>query len=131
MPARRQFSDAYVLNKEIRLSDLTEVKFENTINRGNCMANPRQIERVVPGIKFETVIVYNIEDIKEVNRDLEKLAEGFKLLQLDYLGGHGSRGSGRVSFSNFEIEVIGNDEISGDDIKALFKEVEEYELLHI
>ena len=95
------------------------------------MANPRQIERVVPGIKFETVIVYNIEDMKEVNRDLEKLAEGFKLLQLDYLGGHGSRGSGRVSFSNFEIEVIGNDEISGDDIKALFKEVEEYELLHI
>ena len=131
MPARLQFSDAYVLNKDIRLSDLTEVKFENTINRGNCMANPRQIERVVPGIKFETVIVYNIEDMKEVNRDLEKLAEGFKLLQLDYLGGHGSRGSGRVSFSNFEIEVIGNDEISGDDIKALFKEVEEYELLHI
>lgn len=130
-PARLQFSDAYVSDKKIKLSDLTEVKFENTINRGSCQANPRQIERVVPGISFETVIVYNIEEPDEVKRDLEMLAKGFKLLQLDYLGGHGSRGSGRVSFNNFQIEVIENDKISSDDIKALFKEVEEYELLHI
>ena len=130
-PARLQFSDAYVCDKTIKLSNLTEVKFENTINRGNCMANPRQIERVVPGIKFETVIVYNIEENSEVKRDMEMLAKGFKLLQLDYLGGHGSRGSGRVSFNNFNIEVIENDTISSDDIKTLFKEVEEYELLHI
>lgn len=130
-PARLQFSDAYVCDKTIKLSNLTEVKFENTINRGNCMANPRQIERVVPGIKFETVIVYNIEENSEAKRDMEMLAKGFKLLQLDYLGGHGSRGSGRVSFNNFNIEVIENDTISSDDIKTLFKEVEEYELLHI
>ena len=129
--ARLQFSDAYVCDKTIKLSNLTEVKFENTINRGNCMANPRQIERVVPGIKFETVIVYNIEENSEAKRDMEMLAKGFKLLQLDYLGGHGSRGSGRVSFNNFNIEVIENDTISSDDIKTLFKEVEEYELLHI
>ena len=130
-PARLQFSDAYVCDKTIKLSNLTEVKFENTINRGNCMANPRQIERVVPGIKFETVIVYNIEENSEAKRDMEMLAKGFKLLQLDYLGGHGSRGSGRVSFNNFNIKVIENDTISSDDIKTLFKEVEEYELLHI
>ena len=130
-PARLQFSDAYIADKNIKLSDLTEVKFENTINRGNCMANPRQIERVVPGVKFEVVMVYNIENPEETERDLKTLAKGLKLLQLDYLGGHGSRGSGRVSFSNFRIEIIENSPKSSDDIKSLFKEVEEYELLHI
>ena len=130
-PARLQFSDAYVCDKTIKLSNLTEVKFENTINRGNCMANPRQIERVVPGIKFETVIVYNIEENSEAKRDMEMLAKGFKLLQLDYLGGHGSRGSGRVSFKNFNIEVVENDTIRADEVKAMFKDVEEYDILHL
>lgn len=36
-----------------------------------------------------------------MKEDLTVLADGFRLLQLDYLGGHGSRGYGRVSFSGF------------------------------
>ena len=130
-PARLQFSDAYIIDKKIKLSDLTEVKFENTINRGNCVANPRQIERVVPGVSFETVMVYNIENTDEIKRDLEMLAKACKLLQLDYLGGHGSRGSGRVSFKNFNIEVVENDTIRADEVKAMFKDVEEYDILHL
>ena len=39
--------------------------------------------------------------IKKEKSDLALLAKGLKLLQLDYLGGHGSRGYGRVSFSGF------------------------------
>ena len=31
---------------------LTEVKTENAISRSNSVANPRQIERVNPGVKF-------------------------------------------------------------------------------
>ena len=31
------------------------------------------------------------------------LSKAMKLLQLDYLGGHGSRGNGRVSFQNFQV----------------------------
>ena len=31
----------------------TEVKFENTINRLTAVANPRQIERVIRGCKFD------------------------------------------------------------------------------
>ena len=34
-------------------SGLTEVKFENTINRLTAIANPRQIERVVRGSELE------------------------------------------------------------------------------
>ena len=67
------------------------MKFENVINRATSVANPRQIERVPRGMTFDFQLVYNIEDESELAEDMEILAEGFRLLQLDYLGGHGSR----------------------------------------
>lgn len=129
--ARLQFSDAYITDVKTKLNALTEVKFENTINRGTCKANPRQIERVVAGTVFDVVIVYNIEELDEIIPDMQLLALGLKLLQYDYLGGHGSRGSGRVSFNNFSFKPIENDEIDTEKLKEVFKEVEEYELLRI
>ena len=54
-------------------------------------ANPRQIERVVPETKFDFQIVYNVIDEKEVKEDFQMLAQGFKLLMTDYLGGGGTR----------------------------------------
>ena len=83
-----------------------EVKFEKTIERGTGTAMPRQIERVPRGTTFDFLLIYNIENEEELNEDMEVLAQGFRLLQLDYLGGHGSRGYGRVSFSDFFIERI-------------------------
>ena len=57
--ARLQFADCFVNNKEqMKAVGLTEVKFENAINRINSVANPRQIERVVPGTSFGVNIVY-------------------------------------------------------------------------
>ena len=58
------------------------------------------------------------------------LAKGMKLLQLDYLGGHGSRGSGRVSFKNFRLTCV---ECGADTaaLCGLFGEVEEYELFSL
>ena len=83
-----------------------EVKFENVINRATGVANPRQIERVPRGMTFDFELVYNIENEEELAEDMKVLADGFRLLQLDYLGGHGSRGYGRVSFSDFYVERI-------------------------
>lgn len=83
-----------------------EVKFENVINRATSVANPRQIERVPRGMTFDFQLVYNIEDESELAEDMAVLAEGFRLLQLDYLGGHGSRGYGRVGFSHFKVQRI-------------------------
>ena len=60
-------------------------------------ATPRQIERVVAGSRFGVNIVYNLSDPKEMEEDLSLLSKAMKLLQLDYLGGHGSCGNGRVS----------------------------------
>ena len=57
MRSRLLFSDMILLNAaELRskgVTSLTEVKFENTINRLTAVANPRQIERVVRGSEFE------------------------------------------------------------------------------
>lgn len=131
--ARLQFADAFVCNEEeIYPIGLTEVKFENSIDRATCTAKPRQIERVVPGVRFAVRIVYDVtaDSEAEVLEDMQVLAKGFKLLQMDYLGGHGTRGSGRVSFENFKME----DFESGLDPKKLcatFKGVENYELLSV
>ena len=93
-------------------------------------ATPRQIERVIAGSRFGINIVYNLSDPKEMEEDLSLLSKAMKLLQLDYLGGHGSRGNGRVSFQNFQVipypETLN---VDLDGIRQTFKtEVEEYEL---
>lgn len=132
MVAQLQFADAYVKNFDGKnISSLTEVKFENTIDRGTCVANPRQIERVVPGVVFETVIVYNELDEQETEEDLRTLAEGMKLLQYDYLGGHGTRGYGRVSFKNIDIEIVNGKDSDKETLKGYFEKVEKSELLSI
>ena len=61
-------------------------------------------------------------------QDMKLLAQGIRLLQLDYLGGHGSRGSGRVSLRNFRIETFEAD-IDAAPLEEMFREVENYELL--
>ena len=129
--ARLQFADAFLLNSDqLKGVGVTEVKSENTINRLTSKATPRQIERVVAGSRFGVNIVYNLSDPKEMEEDLSLLSKAMKLLQLDYLGGHGSRGNGRVSFQNFQVipypETLN---VDLDGIRQTFKtEVEEYEL---
>ena len=129
--ARLQFSDCFVSNAdEMRRVGITEVKAENGINRANSMANPRFIERVSRGTAFAVNIVYDIADETQITDDLALLARGMKLLQLDYLGGHGTRGSGRVSLRDFRITAFETN-LDAQALKALFQEVEEYELLPV
>lgn len=88
------------------LQSLTEVKFENTINRVTAVAMPRQIERAIRGSVFDLDIIYEAEEEKEIVEDMEILANGFRLLQYDYLGGNGSRGYGKVKFLDLNAEVV-------------------------
>ena len=81
----------------------TEVKTENSINRLTSIANPRPLERVIRGAKFSFAMIYNVENPAEVEEDFQTLAKGMQLLQLDYLGGHGSRGSGRIRFEDLKV----------------------------
>jgi len=132
--SRLQFADSFLLNKtELEEVGWTEVKFENTINRSDSVANPRQIERVISGSVFGFCVVYDLENEIELKEDMEYFIRGLKLLQLDYLGGHGTRGYGRVSFENFSLEQVekGLTEPELEKINNLFKEVENYALLPV
>ena len=44
---------------------------------------------------------------KEIEEDFATLSAALMMLQMDYLGGHGSRGYGRVAFSNFSVRYAG------------------------
>lgn len=126
--ARFQFADCFVTNiEQMEVVGVTEVKAENAINRQTSQANPRYIERVTAGTEFGVNIVYDVLKNDEAMVDLELLAKGMKLLQLDYLGGHGSRGSGRVSFRNFKLTNI-EAQLNTDELLQRFAEVSEYEL---
>lgn len=116
--ARLQFSDSVMCNlDEIRqkgAARATEVKCENTINRITAVANPRQIERVIPGCKFEVSIIYNINsdeqtECSQIEQDFMAIRDGIVLLQYDYIGGSGTRGYGKVKFEKLSVKkVFGN-----------------------
>lgn len=108
--SRVLFSDMVLANEnELRtrgLQSMTEVKFENTINRATAVANPRQIERAVRGSLFNLDLIYEVEAEGEIIEDMQVLGEGMKLIQYDYLGGHGSRGYGKVRFQDISAEAV-------------------------
>ena len=93
---------------------LTEAKNENTIDRITSTAgNPRQTERVPAGAKFNFKLI-----LRQFEGDKPELLalvlKGLKLLEMDSLGGSGSRGYGKVKF----VELTVNGELrSLDDIK--------------
>mgnify|MGYP001009723542 FL=1 len=106
--SRLQFSDCFLKNKE-ELPQIFENKFENTIDRLTSIANPRQIERVVRGAQFGMEIIYNVEDAEQIEEDFANIRAGLSLIENDYLGGGGSRGSGRVTFGDLRAEVVTGD----------------------
>lgn len=94
--------------RERGLTSLTEVKYENSINRATGKSNPRQIERAIRGTKFDLSIIYEVsnENINEIEEDIDNLILGMKLLQYDYLGGSGSRGYGKVKFNELHMKTV-------------------------
>jgi CRISPR-associated protein Csm3 len=86
----------------------TEIKYENTINRINAMANPRQMERVPAGVDFDFEIGYRVFSVDgdQGQKDLELfryVVQGLQLVEADTLGGSGSRGYGRVAFESLTL----------------------------
>lgn len=81
----------------------TEAKFENTIDRITSTAgNPRQTERIPAGAKFDFKLT--LRQFENDSEDLiDLLLKGLRLLELDSLGGSGSRGYGKVEFQNLTV----------------------------
>jgi len=82
---------------------MTEWKFENGIDRVTAAANPRQLERVPAGAKFQFELVYTVEDSQQAIEDLQNIAIALAILEDDALGGHGSRGYGKIKFENLQL----------------------------
>ncbi len=83
----------------------TEIKWEVAIDRITSAANPRQMERVPAGALFAPLeMVYSVYDSADVDR-FRVLLEAVQLLEDDYLGGQGSRGSGRIRFCNLRLSL--------------------------
>lgn len=132
LASRLQFADIRLTEESLarlRAMDLDtyigEVKFENSINRITAVATPRQIERVPAGAEFAFSIIYNVEVMDEAVADMQLLSNGLKLLQMDYLGGNGSRGYGRVSFRDFAVEAFSLNEESLQSLKGMQSALED------
>ena len=120
-PARLMVRDAYLTGEwEAKIQEkllegepVTEIKYENTINRITAMANPRQMERVPAGMEFAFEIGYRVFDTGDDGatdqRLFQRVIEGLQLVTADTLGGSGSRGYGKVAFENLTLtDLEGN-----------------------
>jgi len=110
-PTRVSFADCY-FNKEWKKKaqgnrwQLTEVKSENVINRITGTAeHPRFMERVPEGTEFDFLLTFKVLEDSDENL-FETLKRGLKLLEMDALGGSGSRGYGRIQFVDLKLTVI-------------------------
>ena len=85
---------------------LTEVKSENRINRISGVAeHPRNTERVPSGALFDFRLSFKrlADDDKQL---LDTVLQGLKLLELDSIGGSGSRGYGKIKFVGLTIDGV-------------------------
>jgi CRISPR-associated protein Csm3 len=83
-----------------------ERKVENLVLRTTGTAkDPRSQERVPAGAEFSIEIVLQVYDVDNNGNELvDFVKEGLRQVQNTYLGGFGSRGSGKVSFHDMKLD---------------------------
>lgn len=115
-PLRREWVEQVKADNNL----LVEVKTENRIDRIKGVAeHPRQAERVPAGATFDftlSIKVLNIDGDGSALRNV--LFKGLRLLELDSLGGSGSRGYGKVKLRGLTLD--------GRDIQAEFDQVDPF-----
>ena len=108
-------NDVWLNNAREERLILTEVKSENSIDRIRGTAlSPRFIERIPADAEFDFTVCLKILDEKD-NELLNYLLQGLKLLEMDSLGGSGSRGYGKIKF-----------ELDDEDIKNKFESIKPF-----
>ena len=76
------------------------------------------------GSEFNFQIVYNVENPKEVEEDMKNILLMMNVLEDDYLGGHGTRGYGRIKFKNLSLELKTYTEENKKELVTIEKEIE-------
>lgn len=118
-PTRLLFSDFFptqeyiVTHKVTSIADFLEEKPENRIDRVTSAADPREVVRVRPGVRFEgtiTLLLFDKDDDvvkgeKLVNRYIDTILLGLQLIEETYIGSSGSRGYGRVRIVGRDITI--------------------------
>jgi len=120
-PTRLIVRDVFLTDESVRrLSSFsldqpfTEVKYEAGIDRITSEANPRPLERVPAGSVFGPFeMIFSLYETGDCEF-LKNIFEAMRLLEDDYLGGSGSRGSGKVKFEGLTIELKPVAAYSGD-----------------
>jgi len=88
------------VNTELRYAEL---KTEVAIDRVTSAATPRTLERVPAGAIFGPAeLVFGIYETADFER-LRTVIDALQLVEDDYLGGAGSRGSGKVCFEHIQV----------------------------
>jgi len=105
-----QNSRVDILEKARTDQPYTETKWEAVIDRVTSAAVPRQMERVPAGVVFSNFrLVYSVYGTLDGKLgDIDWFPDILTMLQLvedDYLGSSGSRGSGRIKFENVRLAV--------------------------
>jgi len=97
-----ELSPAWLQEVESLNLGLTEVKSENSINRITGVAvAPRFFERIPAGATFDFRLSLKVLDDEDL---LPTVLAGLRLIELDSLGGSGSRGYGKVKFVDLEVD---------------------------
>lgn len=108
--------------------EYSEIKTENMIKRSSGTAdNPRIVERVPAGAVFTFEMLLDVYDNDDRDKFLQMINSAMQLLELDYLGGHGSRGSGRIkidvtNLSGKKIQADGITNLTSISVKQYFDE---------
>lgn len=133
-PTRLTVRDAFLDRQSLEGAQTdflyTEVKWEASIDRITSAALPRQVERVPAGACFTGMeLIMSLYDLgqgldAEFTR-LKTLILAMQLLEDDYLGGQGSRGSGKVAFQDLRVdarrgsELVPFADVQGTDLVGL------------
>lgn len=117
MPTRLIVRDTFLTPESLEAldradtdTDFTEIKTEVAIDRITSAATPRQQERVPAGAIFGPFrIIHSLytqdengsgNQVQDELLFFDTVLKGMELLEDDYLGGAGSRGSGQIAFEN-------------------------------
>jgi CRISPR-associated protein Csm3 len=116
-PAEEYSSPTRLLVRDVRLTDesaeamekantempYAEIKTEVAIDRVTSAATPRSLERVPAGAVFGPAeLVFGIYEKPDFDR-LKVVIDAMQLVEDDYIGGSGSRGSGKVQFTEIQV----------------------------
>lgn len=125
-PTRLSFWDCNIADDWVAELDesnemVTEAKSENSINRISGVADhPRYTERVVAGTPFEFRLSVKVLDVDSEHL-LKTVLAGLRLMELDSLGGSGSRGYGKIAFENVTVD--------GKSVQAEFEALDPFKML--